>query len=234
MNILRKLRTKDGLIIFLFLVVEFCLWIPILIFSVEPFYTPYKYTSCCLKMAVVVLFPIVAFLLKKNEIFIGALLATVGADTFLSYISKVLDTPYEAEIPGLAFFLLVQIIFAIYFYVTSQNKKQQLYITIARIVFMVIFGCLAMLMPRQEPQVYIMAVYIPNIVLNIVCAGFKKNYFMMVAFIVYAISDLFVGLGNIGVKIPFTFSWLLYVPANVMLVMSEDTCSYFFNCKKEK
>ena len=70
MNILRKLRTKDGLIIFLFLVVEFCLWIPILIFSVEPFYTPYKYTSCCLKMAVVVLFPIVAFLLKKNEIFI--------------------------------------------------------------------------------------------------------------------------------------------------------------------
>lgn len=236
MDILNKIKTKKGLILFLFIVIEFCLWIPILLFSVEPFYTSYKFVSCCLKMAAVVLFPVVSLLLKQNEIFVGALLATIGADTFLSYLSKVQPkgSTFNATIYGMAFFLAVQIIFAIYFYVTSKNKKQQLYIVLARAILMVVFGCLAMLMPRQEAKVYIMAVYIPNIVLNIVCAGLKKNYLMMAAFIVYTVSDLFVGLGNIGVSLPFSFSWLLYIPANIMLIMSEDTGSYFFNCKKEK
>lgn len=228
MNILNKIKTKDGLIISSFILIEFCLWIPILIFSIKPYYPSYEHIACCLKISSIVILPVVAFILKKNEIFIGALLATIGADVFLSYIRQH-NPSFDAQMVGLVFFLLVQIIFAIYFYVISKNKKRQLYITIARVVFMIIFACLALLLPKHGPKHFIMAIYAPNIILNAVCAGLEKKYFMMAGIIVYAISDLFVALGNLSINLPFSFSWLLYLPANVMLIISEDTGSYFIN-----
>lgn len=236
MNISNKLKTKEGIIFASFLLIEFCLWIPILILSVEPFYTPNIQVSCCLKIAAVVILPIVAFLLKKNEIFIAALLATIGADMFLSYL-RLLNKDLNSKVPGYAFFLAVQIILAIYLYVVSKNKKPQLIATIVRVALMIILPLLAkFVLKSNDPAIYIMAVYIANIILNIICAGLNKNYLMMAGIIVYLISDVFVGLPVLvkSVSFPFSFSWLLYLPANVILIFSENTGSYFFSCKEKK
>lgn len=231
-----KLQTKEGKIIALFVLVEFCLWIPILVLSVEPFYTPNILVSCWLKIIAIVLLPISAFLLKKNEIFVAGLIATIGADTFLSYL-RLLNKNLNSKVPGYAFFLAVQIILAIYLYVISKNKKQQLIATAVRVVLMIILPILAkFVLKSNDPAIYIMAVYIANIVLNIICAGLNKNYLMMVGFIVYLISDVFVGLPVLvkSVSFPFSFSWLLYLPANVILIFSEKTGSYFFPVAKNE
>lgn len=219
----KEIKSPKGVITGLYLLIQLAFF---LIFCFFGRFVS-SYAVRCLYISSIVLNAVMAIYLRRNEVFLLALFATIGADTCFSYL-----LPAEFNL-GISFFLITQIIYAVYFYLVSQNKKAQLIILAIRIFLMILLPiiCLFVFKDKANYLVYMASLYAANLLLNVISAFLIHNYPLAIGFILFTACDVFVMLTSpvIGVVVHFNWAWFFYTPSQVLLVLSEKTGSYFLN-----
>ena len=234
---------KSRLIESIYISIEFILYL-LIVFIPLP-----NFAVRCLMITSIVINAATAIALRKHEIFIFALLMTIGADTCLSYLS-----PQNFE-GGITFFVITQLVYAVYFAVFDENKKREYIIIAFRAFFMVLLSIVAFIVLKDTPNYDSMAyvicfvmLYVPNLVCNLITAFLLNNKLMGIGFTLFLLCDTFIGLNVIFTSImplasnhPFlkflnliNWPWLFYVPSQVLIVISEKHGSHFLLAKKSK
>ncbi len=193
-----------------------------------------EYTSICLCFV----FALVFIATKKfNFIIVLGLLFTLGADACL-----VLNIPPKQG-PGMVFFSIAQIIYAVYLMIDAKRA-----LNIASIIVRVIGSALIVLITflvLKDKFDFVSAIsmfYIFNLVINIIFAfiQFKKHKLFAIGLVFFVLCDIFIGLAcangvyftisnlTISKMISGNIAWLFYIPSQTLIALSTA-----FNNKKE-
>ena len=166
---------------------------------------------------------------KYNFVILLGLLFTLGADACL-----VLNIPPK-QAPGMVFFSIAQIIYAIYLMLDAKRV-----INIASIIVRVIGSALIVLITffvLKDKFDFVSAIsmfYIFNLIINIVFVfiQFKKHRLFAIGLVFFVLCDIFIGLAcangvyftisnlTISKMISGNIAWLFYIPSQTLIALS--------------
>lgn len=143
-------------------------------------------------------------------------------------------------VAGISTFIVVQLIHFVRIYLIN-GKKPWISLGVRLGVVAVgfaLFGGLGML---NSPIVVLSCIYFPQLIINTVESGLlikiDKSYILLfVGLVLFTFCDIFVGLynaGTLGLNMPANlldlarkFIWTVYLPAQVLIVLSEKKTEY--------
>lgn len=174
---------------------------------------------------------ILAFsLFKKNDyMFLLAEFVTIIADIFMILL-KNLNV-------GILIYLVVQLIYAVYFYFRDESKKRSLIMIIVRVALMLIIPFILLGINKLTARNAFAFIYFINILVNIAYAIIFKDPILIVGFAIFAVSDLFIGLDMLKVSFAtkilekFNAVYFLYIISQVVLVFNTYNANYICNKK---
>lgn len=175
---------------------------------------------------------IYALAMLADPLLIAALAGTVAADYFL-----VTFVP-SRQLPGMACFLVVQAIYAIFLH---RQGFQKIWLAIRLVPMVLITAITFLVLGKNADAVAILSVlYYANILLNMVMAflKFKKFPMLAIGFLLFILCDTVIGLqvasgGYLPIKpgsalyqflwMPINLAWLFYLPSQVLIALSSAT-----------
>jgi len=187
--------------------------------------------SSVLNFISVPLILLLSFFRKNDYLFILAEFFTIFAD--MCMMLK-LNRPV-----GFAFFLIVQLIFALYFYIRDANKRRKLIIMIIRPILMALTMLIIYLVPKLKfnPITVLGALYLENLFINLACAIIAKDKILIIGFAVYALSDTLIATRQFIKsttnywKITDKINHLPYLVSQVVLAFNKFNNDYVRNIK---
>lgn len=168
-----------------------------------------------------------SFFRKNDYLFILAEIVTIIADIFLILLKKV-------DI-GFPIYLVVQLIYGTYFYFRDPNKYRRITVAIIRPYLMAIavLAAYVLLQNKFSLKMAFGVMYFVNILVNVLYAIILKDPLLIVGFIIFAVSDLFIGLSMIVTKGPvidllnkFNLVYFLYLISQLVLVFNKRNNNY--------
>jgi len=177
-----------------------------------------------------------SFLRKNDYVYMLAEFFTIIADMFLILQIKIGNVSVMTL--GMPFYIIVQLLYATYFYFRDENKKRQLILIITRAVLSIIGAVVMVVAKKTDPKFILGAIYYVNILINIACAAITKDPILIVGFAIFAISDAFIGLSlfvkstsSLGKFLAsFNFVYFFYIISQTILVFNNHRNNYI--CKK--
>ncbi len=177
------------------------------------------------------------FLLLKREFYhiitVFALFFTVCADFLLCGL---VDFPFIKEL-AMCFFVGTQTCYFLRLYFNQQQKQRTIHV-IVRVVFSVFALTLTAIVLKENTNFLslISLFYYANLIVNVVFAFIqvKRSPLLAIGLLLFALCDVFVGLGMIEnfITIPdgsiiqrinninLNMAWLFYVPSQTLLALS--------------
>ena len=213
-----------------FVTIELLLYFIILFFDVN-----HLEIYCYLTIVMAFLFS--TFYLQENRynfICMIAFIFTLISDFFLVVNGK-------PEYKGIAMtsFLIVQIMYATYIYLTIENKKGLIIGLSLRLVLTtgMLFTTFIVLKNSCDYLAIVSIIYFVNLICNIIdCViNIKKMYLLLIALVLFMLCDVVTGLSvadgmyfaipstSLISKViysPFNFIWFFYVPSQVLIALN--------------
>ena len=213
-----------------FVAIELCLYAIILFFDV-------KHLEIFCYLTIVLAFIFSTFYLqegKYNFICMIAFIFTLISDFFLVVNGK-------AEYKGIAMtsFLIVQLMYAIYIYLTIENKKNLVIGLSLRLTLMTVLLILTFVVLKSGSDylAVVSIIYFANLICNIIdcIINIKKLHLLLIALVLFMLCDVITGLSvadglyfNIPatsiiakiIYVPFNLIWLFYVPSQVLIALN--------------
>lgn len=223
-----------------FVLAETAIYITYLIYElsygINLIYLKYAGIITCLLFAGVGIF----FYGKDGITVTVALAFTVVSDLFI----LVLNTYYEV---GICTFIVVQICYFVRIYMIN-GKKPYISLGVRLGVVAVLLAVLGGLGMLKSAVVVLSAIYFPQLAINAVESAMlirldKKYIAFFIGLVLFAICDICVGVDNmaaVGGALPSDIQyfvnktiWIVYLPAQVLIVLSEKKTEYkpFFKLK---
>lgn len=176
--------------------------------------------------AAVVGFFLVSFLRKNDYLFLLAELFTIVADFFMMV--------YRVRIAGFSFFLVVQIIYAFYFYFRDTNRTRRNILLFIRPFVMAVVVIVVYLIAQNNfnSQTFVAMLYYPNIIMNLICAICLKDAQLVFGFLFFALSDLCIGLKAVVSKTAYKYISkaqlvaILYAISQIILMLNRHKNDY--------
>ena len=171
---------------------------------------------------------------KYNFICMIAFIFTLISDFFL-----VVNGKAEYKSIAMTSFLIVQVMYAIYIYLTIENKKRLIIGLSLRMVLMVavIIASFLVLKNNCDYLAVVSIVYFVNLFCNIIdcLINIKKMHMLLVALVLFMLCDVVTGL-SVGdglyftipatsiiskiIYLPFNLIWFFYVPSQVLIALN--------------
>lgn len=218
-----------------FLVIEAILFALILfipsVTNINPF--------CYISIVMCFLFGGFLFLSHRSKfalLVVIALFFTVVSDTFLVLLNKYLCVTTQSL--GMSSFLLVQVAYFFAIWILTKDKRELWANIITRSALFIVLEVVGIIILRSSFNylTFISLLYFANLLTNIVFAFFhvKEKPFLAIGLLLFIGCDLFIGLqalcDMLGISsssvfyqivyYPFNFSWLFYLPSQVLLACS--------------
>ncbi len=186
--------------------------------------------------ALIPLLFIASFFRKNDYLILLGEFITIAGDVALMI--------YHYEPVGFSIYIFVQLSYAAYFFFRDSNKNRQIIITIIRPIMMGLACLLAYLIMKNSFNL-VMAfavMYFVNLLTNIVCAIILKDKLLIIAFTIFALSDLIIGMnmllpdGNVFKNFLNSFNFLhfLYLPSQVIIMLNKNKNNYFNTLEEVK
>lgn len=165
----------------------------------------------------------ISFNRKNDYLILIAQLVTVIADVFMILLKNLTV--------GILIYLLVQLIYATYFYFRDENKKRRLIFIIVRVTLMLITPLILLAVNKLDVKTTFAIIYFINILTNLAYAIVFKDPILIAGFAIFAISDLFIGLGSVAfikkILEHFNAVYFFYVISQVLIVFNTHNNNYF-------
>lgn len=177
----------------------------------------------------IILCLVYALAIQGKPLLIAAIAGTVVADYYLvTFIPP-------RQLPGMAVFLVVQLLYAIYLH---RQGYKRVWVAIRLIpIAMIIAGALLILKENADALAIISVLYYANLVMNAVMAfgKFKKSPLLAIGFLLFILCDTVIGLqvastGYLPIEegsllhnilyMDLNLVWLFYLPSQVLIALA--------------
>ena len=225
---MQKFKKIDWIVISVFLLIEIALYLSFLILdmnlgTIDTTWFKYSGVALCL------IFSIYCAFKKKDKISLFIPLALVS--TLISDYFLLINTDIDLFIPGLATFIITQLI---YFLLISYNRRKRNEFSpniILRILISVILIFVASIFVKIDGLVSLALIYFTQLLINFCYSAClikeDKKYLIFVSgLLIFIACDINVGLNNVHIidgidyKIVNYLMWLFYLPSQVLLACS--------------
>lgn len=225
---MQKFKKIDWIVISVFLLIEIALYLSFLILdmnlgTIDTTWFKYSGVALCL------IFSIYCAFKKKDKISLFIPLALVS--TLISDYFLLINTDIDLFIPGLATFIITQLIY--FLLISYKRRKRNEFIPniILRILISVILIFVASIFVKIDWLVSLALIYFTQLLINFCYSAClikeDKKYLIFVSgLLIFIACDINVGLNNVHIidgidyKIVNYLMWLFYLPSQVLLACS--------------
>ena len=225
---MQKFKKIDWIVISVFLLIEMALYLSFLILDMNPGTidtTWFKYSGVVLCL----IFSIYCVFKKKDKISLFIPLALVF--TLISDYFLLINTDMDLFIPGLATFIITQLIYFLLISYKRRKRNEFILNIILRILISAILIFVASTLVKIDWLVSLALIYFTQLLINFcysVCLIKEdKKYLIFVSgLLIFIACDINVGLNNVHIidgidyKIVNYLMWLFYLPSQVLLACS--------------
>lgn len=169
---------------------------------------------------------LVSFFRKNDYLFIVAEFVTIIADIFLILLGNINV--------GFPIYLIVQLVYATYFFFRDTNTKRKLTIVIFRFALMLIAAVVMIIVGKRNVKFIVGGMYYINIIINLIYTVIFKDSIQIIGFAIFLISDTFIALGILAkdgstlakTLAMFNFVYFTYLISQVILIFNKHNNAY--------
>lgn len=225
---MQKFKKIDWIVISIFLVIEIALYLSFLILDTNPETIDtawFKYSGVVLCL----IFSIYCTFKKKDKISLFIPLALVF--TLISDYFLLINTDMDLFIPGLATFIITQLIYFLLISYKRRKRNEFILNIILRILISAILIFVTSTLVKIDWLVSLALIYFTQLLINFCYSAClikeDKKYLIFVSgLLIFIACDINVGLNNVHIidgidyKIVNYLMWLFYLPSQVLLACS--------------